>query len=137
LPEGVLRYVGVDISAVALGRVHRDNVPVERVRTSLAEWNGAPAPIARRVLVASEVLYYYRAAVDDLRRVVDATGTVSEIIVSCVAAHRDKPNWATASKQLWADLAATGWPEIQYERFVDPATGIAWDITRYRIPAAG
>lgn len=133
LPVGVTRYVGVDISAVALARQSARSVPVARVRASLADWDGNPPATARRILVASEVLYYDRAAVGDLKRLADTTGTVSDIIVSCVAAHPDKPNWAEASEHLWADLAATGWRLVDEERLEDEDTGIAWDVARYRV----
>ncbi|MEC9344332.1 MAG: class I SAM-dependent methyltransferase [Pseudomonadota bacterium] len=136
-PPGVTRYVGLDISAVALERLPEADVPVVRVRASLAGWDGTPLPAGRRILVASEVLYYDQAAVGDLARAAErvsgAGNRTDEAIISCVAAHPDKPNWAAASDRLWAELAATGWPETGRERLVDPATGIAWDIARYRV----
>lgn len=131
--SGVVRYVGMDISAVALENLPQGPVEVAAVCANLADWDGEPAPVARRVVVASEVLYYDRAAVADLKRLVDETGTVSEVIVSCVAAHPDKPNWAASSDKLWSELAQTGWPEVERARAADPATGVAWDMARYRV----
>ena len=128
---GVTRYLGVDISAVALERIVETDIAVVRVCASLAEWDGRPKPEARRIIVASEVLYYDRAAVADLRRVAEACA--DEVIISCVAGHPDKPNWAAASKRLWADMAATGWQPVEARTLSDAATGIAWDLARYRV----
>lgn len=127
----IVRYVGLDISAVALSRLPVSTVPVVRVHAPLSQWDGAPAPAARRILVASEVLYYEPTGVHDLARVAHATA--AEVIVSCVGGHPDKPNWTSASAKLWREMAQTGWPVIEQRQLGDGQSGIVWDIARYRV----
>lgn len=128
----ISRYVGVDISAVALSRLPASAIPVTRVRRALARWDGGPAPEGRRVIVASEVLYYDAQGVAQLQRVA-AAGGVAEIIVSCVGGRADKPNWTAASQRLWAQLAATGWRLVERRYLADRASGTGWDLARYAV----
>lgn len=127
----VARYVGVDISAVALSRLPDTGLAAVAVHSSLAAWDGKPRAAARRILVASEVLYYGEKGVAELARI--AGGGASEAIISCVAGRGDKPNWTAASERLWRDIAATGWPVIERRHLSDKASGIGWDIARYAV----
>jgi SAM-dependent methyltransferase len=127
----VARYVGVDVSAVALSRLPDSVFPVAAINASLAQWHGDPPPRARRILVASEVLYYDEHGIADLAHF--AADGVSEIIISCVGGRHDKPNWTAASRKLWREIASAGWTLIETRRLSDEATGIDWDIARYAV----
>ncbi len=132
-PKAVKRYLAIDISGVALKAIRDGKVPVARVRSSLAAWDGTPDPVAPRILVASEVLYYDPQGVLHLRKLAARSPRTVEVIVSCVAGRNDKPNWTAASQRLWTELRATGWRRIEMQSIRDDQAGLAWDISRYAI----
>jgi len=127
----VARYVGVDISAVALSRLPVAALPTLAVNAALGDWGGGPPALAPRIVVASEVLYYSPTAVADLARAIRAEPATAGVIVSCVAERADKPNWGEASRRLWAELGETGWTADETRRVSDGAT--SWDLALYRI----
>ncbi|MEZ5792037.1 MAG: class I SAM-dependent methyltransferase [Nitratireductor sp.] len=131
--DKVSRYVGVDISAVALERIPISDIEVLRLCTSLGDWDGKPEPAVPRVIVASEILYYDPDGVAELVRLA-ASGTMAQrTIVSCVAAHPGKPNWAEASRLLWQELALSPLKEVTRHAVRDAQTGISWDIAGFDI----
>jgi SAM-dependent methyltransferase len=132
-PSLVKRYVAIDISGVALKSIREGRVPVARVRSSVAAWDGRPEPIAPRVIVASEVLYYDPQGVTHLRKAAANTQRTVEVIVSCVAGRPDKPNWTASSLRLWHDMRLTGWRRLEMVTVRDERAGLAWDIARYAL----
>lgn len=132
-PQTVKRYVALDLSGVALKAIRDGKVPVARVRSSLAAWDGRPDPVAPRILVASEVLYYDPQGVMHLRKLAVRSPRTVEVIVSCVAGRNDKPNWTAASQRLWTELRGTGWRRIETQSLRDDHAGLAWDISRYAV----
>lgn len=132
-PSRVWRYVAVDISREALRAVPDGDIAVRRVRAGLHEWDGRPAPLARRILVASEVLYYHPLGVAHLKMLGERRGGASEAIVSCVAGKAGKPNWTHSANRLWRGMQGTGWRRIEGARVRDASADLAWDIARYAI----
>ncbi len=132
-PALVKRYVAVDISGVALKTIREGRVPVARVRASVATWDGRPEPVAPRVIVASEVLYYDPQGVTHLRKAASAMPRTVEVIVSCVSGRPDKPKWTSSSQRLWLDMRLTGWRRIEAVTPRDERAGLAWDIARYSL----
>ena len=129
--QSVQRYIALDISGVALKAIRDGLVPVARVRSSLAAWDGRPEPVAPRILVASEMLYYDPGGVMQLRKLAARWPRTIEVVVSCVAGRADKPNWAAASTALWRDMRATGWRRLELVQVADKQAELAWDIARY------
>lgn len=127
---GVSLYVAVDPSAVALSRIPRSDIPVEKKRMALGEWDGSPAALAPRIFVASEVLYYAPDGVSALQALVRSCAKPAGVIVSIVAGEAGKPNWETASRRLWRELGAAGWGEASRLRVAQ--SGHAWDIALFR-----
>ncbi len=127
----VTRYIGLDVSGVALSRVPSATFPVTRVCQPLAQWDGSPGGNSPRILVASEVLYYGADGVAQLQRLAQAIPATVAVIVSCVAGRRDKPNWDAASRRLWSEMTAPGWP-VSARRVVQEGE-LAWDIAAYDI----
>jgi hypothetical protein len=132
-PAQVKRYVAVDVSGVALKSIREGRVPVARVRSSVAAWDGRPEPLAPRVLVASEVLYYDPQGVTHLRKAAAAMPRTVEAVVSCVCGRPDKPNWTASSQRLWRDMRFTGWRRLEMVIVRDERAGLAWDIARYAL----
>ncbi|MEZ5801348.1 MAG: hypothetical protein R3D29_13920 [Nitratireductor sp.] len=130
----VRRYVAVDISSVALERIPQSDIEVVRLCQSLGDWDGRkPEPVVSRVIVASEILYYDPDGVAELVRLA-ASGTVPQrIIVSPLAAHPGKPNWAEASTRLWQELASSPFNEIGRHRVRDAEASLSWDVAAYRL----
>lgn len=129
----VKRYIAVDISGVALKSIRQGAVPVAPVRASVATWDGRPEPVAPRIIVASEVLYYDAQSVTHLRKLAAGVPRTVEVIVSCVAGKPGKPNWTAASQRLWRDLRSTGWKRLEMATVSDERAGLAWDIARYAL----
>jgi SAM-dependent methyltransferase len=124
----ITRYIGVDLSAVALSRLPRSDIETLAICKPFGQWDGRPEASAPRVYVASEVLYYAPDAGKALQRIVG--GGPAHVIVSCVAGEAGKPNWTAASRALWRELAATGWAK---ERAAQVRQGgHVWDIVQYR-----
>jgi SAM-dependent methyltransferase len=132
-PALVKRYVAVDISGVALKAIREGRVPVARVRASVAAWDGRPEPVAPRIIVASEVLYYDPQGVTHVRKAAAAMPRTVEVIVSCVQGRPDKPNWTASSQRLWRDMRLTGWRRVEAVTTRDERAGLAWDIARYAL----
>jgi SAM-dependent methyltransferase len=132
-PASVKRYIAIDISGVALKSIRAGRVPVAPVRASLATWDGRPAPVAPRIIVASEVLYYDPQSVTHVRKLAASAPRTVEVIVSCVAGKPGKPNWTAASQRLWSELRATGWKRLEMASVADERAGLAWDIARYAL----
>jgi trans-aconitate methyltransferase len=127
----ITRYIGLDLSHVALSRLPKADFAVSKVCKSLAQWDGEPAGNAPRILVASEVLYYEPDGVRELVRLGEGIASTCAAIVSCVAGHPGKPNWEQASQRLWHELAQTGWP--QTERLSIRDSGLMWDIAAHGV----
>ncbi len=130
-PGRVERYVAIDISREALRGVPDGEIAVRRVRAGLHEWDGRPAPVARRILVASEVLYYHPLGVQHLKMLGERLGGASEAIVSCVAGKAGKPNWTHSANRLWRGMRGIGWRRIEAVRVRDAEADLSWDIARY------
>ena len=129
----VCRYVAVDISSVALERIPQSDIEVVRLCTSLGDWDGKPEPTAPRMIIASEILYYDPDGVAELVRVARSGSMAQRVIVSCVAAHPGKPNWAEASTRLWQELASSPLTEVSRHAVRDEQSGISWDIGAYSL----
>ncbi|MCB1450892.1 MAG: class I SAM-dependent methyltransferase [Nitratireductor sp.] len=129
----VSRYLGVDISTVALERLPASAIEVLRICKSLGEWDGKPEPMVPRVIVASEILYYDPDGVGELVRLATSSAVPQRILVSCVAAHPGKPNWAEASTRLWQELGEAPLNEIGRHSVQDGETGLSWDIGAYSL----
>ena len=129
-PDTVARYVGVDISSVALEGLVDGAIPVTRICSSLEDfvWDEASAAV---VFVASEVLTYNDNSVQQLDRIVGAARNAAACIVSVVGPHAEKPNWTAASKKFWAEMAQLPWPKPTRLQIQDPDSAIVWDIARY------
>lgn len=132
-PLSVKRYLALDISGVALKAIRDGRVSVARVRSSLAAWDGRPEPVAPRIIIASEVLYYDPHGVTQLRKLAARSPRTVELIVSCVAGRNDKPNWTAASQRLWSELRTSNFRRIEAQCVRDERAGLAWDIARYAV----
>jgi len=132
-PRLVKRYIALDISGVALKAIREGTIPVARVRSGFAEWDGRPQPIAPRIVVASEVLYYDVQGVSQMRKALSRSPRTVEVIVSCVAGRPDKPNWAASSLELWHQVRLAGWRRLEQTLVRDDRAGLAWDIARFAV----
>lgn len=128
--EAVARYLALDISAEALLRLPVSPVPAFPVHSTVSAWDGKPAPVAPRILVASEVLYYEPEGGAALARLMRAPGTAGAI-VSCVAGRPDKPNWQKGADRLWSSLDAAGLRRVEERKVAD--AGTSWDIVRFAL----
>ena len=128
-PADVRRYVGIDVSPVALARIPPSAIDTLRICSPISRWDGKPAPAAPRVLVASEILYYEEEGVEKLRSLSTDGGAIA-IIISCVAGRPDKPNWERAANRLWALVDGTGLKVVESCSVSDPVCGTRWDIKR-------
>lgn len=129
LPGSVNRYIDVDVSKVAMDDLPAQDFPVEKHVMSLADYRPGTEPID--CIVASEVLYF----VDDAARHIDEIhrecGGARGIVISLVAANKNKPNWEKASNRIWSQFDALGWPLHQSVHVHNHANDAGWDLRFY------
>ncbi|MFZ1813913.1 MAG: hypothetical protein WBO55_15350 [Rhizobiaceae bacterium] len=133
-PATVSLYIALDVSAEALKGIPASTIPTVKACVRLQDWDAKPVPLAPRITVASEVLYYDPGSVAHLVRTLEGQLPGSLVIVSCVGAHPDKPNWEASSIRLWRELAQTGLEERERRTVADAPTGISWDVAVYAVP---
>ncbi len=134
-PGSVTHYTGVDISEVALAKIPDQPFPVERVATSLSDYQPPARDIA--TIVASEVLYFVDDPAHQVKRIADACSSVGSVVVSLVAPNERKPNWERASNRVWDQFDATDWTCHQSVRVQNHIRGAGWDLRFYLFDTAG
>ena len=130
--EDVTRYVGVDVSPTALGRVPRSPIPTETVVSTIEDYH-APAREFGAIICA-EALYFLEDPVGPLLRIARETSSTRAIIVSLVVPNERKPNWRKDVEFVWNAFEQSGLPLIDRIRVGSSLAQIAWDVALYRVP---
>ena len=131
-PRFVTRYVGVDRSANALGRIETSAIPVSTVQGAIEHF--VPAPRAIGSLVCSEVLYYLEDPGAVLARIAAAVPALDVMIASLIRTAAGKPNWTKGADLVTRSIAAAGWTSIERVTVAAESSGRAWEITVHRLP---
>lgn len=135
-PHFATRYIGVDVSATAVGRIASEAIPVETAVSPIETYAPPSRPLGS--LVCAEALYYLQdQAGAHLARIAASLPALDVVIVSLVSARPDKPNWGKGSAIVQKSLDATGWPCIEQVEIKATTRGIGWQIAAYRPDRVG
>ena len=130
--EDVTRYVGVDVSPTALGRVPRSPIPTETVVSAIEDYHAPAREIG--AIICAEALYFLEDPVGPLLRIARETSSTRAIIVSLVVPNERKPNWRKDVEFVWNAFEQSGLPLIDRIRVGSSLAQIAWDVALYRVP---
>ena len=130
--EDVTRYVGVDVSPTALGRVPRSPIPTETVVSTIEDYHAPAREIG--AIICAEALYFLEDPVGPLLRIARETSSTRAIIVSLVVPNERKPNWRKDVEFVWNAFEQSGLPLIDRIRVGSSLAQIAWDVALYRVP---
>lgn len=130
--EDVTRYVGVDVSPTALGRVPQSPIPTETVVSSIEDYHAPAREIG--AIICAEALYFLEDPVGPLLRIAREASSARAIIVSLVVPNERKPNWRRDVEFVWDAFEQSGLPLIDRIRVGSTVAQIAWDVALYRVP---
>lgn len=133
-PRFATRYIAVDISEAALGRIDRSAaaVPVETLCTPIESLSLQHRPIS--AIVGAEVLYSIEQPGSVIARLAAGLPALQVLITSIVASTESRPKWRQGAERVYRSLADAGWVEIERVELAVRSAGLGWTITVHRTP---
>jgi 2-polyprenyl-3-methyl-5-hydroxy-6-metoxy-1,4-benzoquinol methylase len=133
LPHGYSRYLGIDISPVAIERASLALTGLRNMPDTLfqvgdlerMEWRGPPFD----VIILNEVLFYSEKPVELLSRVAEQALAPEGIIIISMY-------HSLISERLWRLLARHGWRPADLTK-VSNRSGVTWNIGVFVMQRAG